>query len=356
MSTEADPAAFNEILRRSYTHGLEEIYALQDVDVKTIRAMDVSTSQEKETSAPTIRASTEPQISLPLGSEHRCAMDSFLLQEPVEAIGLPAHLETYLHGRGIETVQALLNEDLTGHREIESKIHAYIDGRQLYDCDRVDFGAWMRSVIGTVQPVKAHIALESFGLESLYPLNPHQKVEWRRLDQARRGELAEQTWDQWSGQKVLNRFAESLGLITDAFIKPWMRHREGLAVQYEVRERLERIAENSAQAAQVIACFEHHFYSDEFILDRHLHHADKGLYADSLETAQAYDQLIQVAMTYFYREELVYDFQQLLDYMMRELIRRWDYYTEAFVVKALRLSPQFRVRKGNNHKLQIWLA
>lgn len=358
MSTEADPTAFNEILRRSYSHGLEEIYALQDIDVKTIRTIDIDAAGPKkdQESSKTIRAHAIAQISLPLGNEHQCAMDSFLLQEPIQVIGLPAHLETYLHGRGIATIQALLDEDLTGHKDIESKTKEYINGRHLYECDRVDFGAWIRTVIGTVQPLKAHIALEAYGLEGLYPLSPQQKVEWRRLDEGRRRELAQQTWDQWKGQRTIDRFGETLRQMNDAFIRPWIRHRQGLAVRYELQERLERIAENSHQARQVITCFEQNFCLKAFILDRHLCHADKGLYADSLESAHAYDQLMEVVMTYFYRDDLIYDFQQLLDYLMRELVRRWDHFSEPFVIKALRTSPQFRVRKGENQKLKIWLA
>jgi hypothetical protein len=355
MSTEADPTAFNEILRKSYSHGLEEIYALQDVDVKTIRTLDVSSKTEGAQST-TVRAHAAAQIALPLGHEHQCAMDSFLLREPIQVIGLPQHLETYLHGKGIATIKELLEQDLSSQREIDAKTKEYIKGRHLYQCDRVDFAAWMRAVIGTVQPLKAHIALEAYGLEGLYPLTPQQKVEWRRLDEGRRRELAQQTWDQWKGQHIVDRFAETLREITDAFIKPWIRNRQGLAVKYELQERLERIAENSVQARQVITCFEENLCLKAFMLDKHLCVADKGLYADSLESANAYDQLIEVAMTYFYRDDLTYDFQQLFDYLMRELVRRWDHFSEPFVIKALRTSPQFRVRKGENHKLKIWLA
>lgn len=358
MSTETDPTAFSEILRKSYSHGLEEIYALQDVDIKTVRQIEIPVNAGKDKNGPTatIRASGPAQISLPLKGGHRCAMASFILQEPIQVIGLPANLEAYLHGKGIATIASLLKEDLTAHKDIRAKTEEYIDSRPLDECDRINFGAWLRSVIGPVPPLKAHIALEPYGLEALYPLSPQQKVEWRRLDDTRKSDQAKQTWDQWRSQAVLTRFYESLKEITDAYLRPWIRQRQGLAVAYELYERLERVSENSAVAHGVIRCFEQNFCSGTFILEKHLCHADKGLYADTLETAQIYDQLIEHVMSYFYKEELVYDFHQLIDYVMRELVRRWDHFELSFVTKALRLSPQFRVRKGNNQKLQIWLA
>lgn len=357
MSREADPTAFSDILSRSYSHGLEEIYAIQDIDVKTIRPLEVVVKPEKKSSAQafTVRGLPPAQISLPLGSEFCGAMPSLVLQEPIQVIGLQPHLEAYLHGKGVTTVGALLKEDLTSQKEIAAKTSEYLDGRSLYECDRIDFGAFLRALLGPIQPMKAHIALEQYELEYLYPLNAQQKSEWRRLDEGRKREMASHTWEQLRIQSM-GRFSEFMRDITDAFIKPWIRQRQGLAVAYELQERLERVSENIDEAQKVLSCLSQHFCNKAFMLHRHLCQADKGLYADCLETAYAYDQLLEVAMTYFYREELVYDFDQLVNYLSRELVRRWDRLDDFFVVKALRLSPQFRVRKGINQKLQIWLA
>lgn len=355
MPREVDPAAFSDVLNRSYSHGLEEIYAIQDIDVRTIRPLEVASKVEKKAPAEFMRAQPPAQISLPLGAEFSGSMPSFILHEPIQVIGLPQHLEAYLHGRGVMTVGSLLKEDLTTQKEIASKTAEYIDNRPLYECDRIDFGALLRAIMGQIQPVKAHVALESFGLEYLYPLTPQQKVDVRRLDDGRKREFATQTWEQLRVQ-CLPRFVDFLREITDAFIKPWIRQRQGLAVAYELQERLERMGENATEAQSVLACLAHNFCGKAFILNRHLCQADKGLYADCLETAYTYDQLLEVAMTYFYKEDVVYDFDQLVGYLNRELVRRWDHLDEQFVVKALRLSPHFRVRKGNNQKLQIWLA
>lgn len=357
MPTEIDPKNISESLRRSYSHGFEEIYALQDVDLSTVRAIDAIEQPEVKESKPSKICRSQPpaQISLPLGGQHCETMPSFVLEEPIQVLGLPAHLEAYLHGKKIEKIRTLIEEGELDKPEIASKFEDYTNGKLLYDCDRINFGAWLRSLLGHVPYLKAHIALEPYGLSYLYPLTPQLKVEWRRLDKAARLAAGAQTWEQWRTGGLASRFNESARKVADVYLRPWMRRRQGLAFGYELLERLERIGEDPDEARHVIQCLEANL-THSFIFDRCLCHADNGLYADSLETSQAYDQLIDVAMTYFYNEHLIYDFDRIVDFLLKELARRWDHFDELFVIRALRYSPQFRVRKGVNQKLQVWLA
>lgn len=358
MSIETDPEKMNETVRQAYSHGLEEIYAIQDVDVSTIRTIDVP-SEDKPDSSKTekvLPASVPAQISLPLDGEHQCSMASFILQEPIEVLELAPNLEAYLHGKEIRTIGALLEEDLSARGDIERGLKNYIGDKALYECDRIDYRSFLRAIIGKSPQVKCHVALEEHSLESFYSLSAPQKIEWRRLDEKVKREIHDKTWSEWRESTPYRRFSDGAKEITNVFVKPWMRKRQGIALAYEIRERLCRVAENPVQAKAVINCIEENFCNFQFILDRQLCHADVGLYADSLETAHCYEQLMELAMTYFYRDDLTYDFQQLIGYIMKEVVRGWDPIDERFVKKALSLSPQFRVRRGKNKKLQIWLA
>lgn len=335
---------------------LSEIYAIRDIDLNTVRPIASAEVEEEEVVVQQHKRELTAQQMPLLGDDaHREVMPSFLLSEPIQVLGLSSNIEAYLHGQGVVTLCDLI-EGSVNQPEARAKAEEYVAGRPLYESATIDFEAWLRSVIGPVSPLRAHVALEPYGLERLYPLSPGQKIEWRRLDDARKQENAAQAWQEWREAGLTSRFYADAERVAKVLVLPWMRHRQGLAAGYELNERLERLAENMTSTSKILTCFQDNVCSGHFPLERSLCHADHGLFADSLDTAHLYDHLIEVVMTYFYRDTLVYEFEQLVALVQRELTKKWQTIDTAFTTRALRLSPQFRVRKGQTHTLQIRLA
>lgn len=88
-----DLQSFEGTYKTAYSHGLEAIYALENVDLKSIRR--ISDAQESEPLQPKSPPrplqpleAPEPQLELDLGDGYRSWIESFVLQEPIHVLGV----------------------------------------------------------------------------------------------------------------------------------------------------------------------------------------------------------------------------------------------------------------------------
>ena len=199
-----DTLTFEETYKTAYSHGLEAIYALENIDIKSIRP--ILPLQANKAPGPKIVPQIFPeklsdQLELDLGDAYRGWIDSFIKKEPIHVLGLSRHAEKCLLEHGKRVLGDLIHTNLKefvflkgmgqGHvDEIQQKLARYLEGRPLERCKKIDFASWIRSIVAAFDRKKVYVALESHHLSDLFSLSPSESVETRRLT------LEKQEWIQ----------------------------------------------------------------------------------------------------------------------------------------------------------------
>lgn len=331
-------ASFEETFKTAYSHGLEEIYSLENVDISSIRPIKVEPPKEIKPKKPQIPHTPSAQLTFDF---FRQTLPPLYLDEPIQLLSLSKPIERRLIEEGKLTIGDILREK----GEVKQRLEGYLHGRG----PLVDFYSLVKCLTGDQERKKAKAALDRFHLGDIYTLTPLENMEIKRLSVERRRE-----WTQEFNEKVAQKipFATTkLNAIFDVFIKPWMRNRHGLATRLELTERLQRISENPMHdVLQFIneTCFP--------LLDTLLIPLDDNLYSADRITATRYSQLIAKASTYFYKPTISYPLSELTLLLKQEFALQWQPLEDPFIEKALRHSTQFRVRKGVDGVLLVKLA
>lgn len=348
-------------LQGAYSHGLEEIYALETIDLKTVRRLDradesVSSSAEFFSLKIKEVADYNHQLEFDFGDQYRGWMESFILMEPIHVLGLSQHSQKCLVDHGKVTLQDVIGINFRdfiylkgmgqGHiDEVQLKLKLYLEGRALHRCIAVDFGALIRGIVGTFDRKKVYVTLEPFHLQELCCLSASDYRE------VRRAEIEEiNLWRQQTHAYLLTDSKRAVliakfGRIIDVFIKPWIRQRLGLATIDEIEERISRVSSHDELALAVIRFTRTLLSLLEFPFTDFLIAVDEGVYAADQFSVEAYQRIIQKALSYFYHEKIVYPLKTLIHLLEREFAKRWETFPEGFIEKSLRLSPCLRVRR-----------
>lgn len=360
--------SFEETHKTAYSHGLESIYALENVDLKTVRRLG---GDEKKPEAPKqfqviIEEFEEPQLQLDLGDEWKGKIESFVPQEPIQVLGLAKPAEKCLLEQGKTRLKDLIQADLRsfiffkgmgqGHlEEIKQKLAHYLQGRSINRSSTVDFHAWIRSLIATYDRKKMFVLFESYGLSEMIALNAAEAMEVRRLTVEKRQDWVKEAIAFLSSEEIATSVKRDIQSIVNILVKPWIRERGGLATLCELEERLLQISPGQNISRLVMAMFGDLYFSKQFPLGSYLSFVD-GNYAVDQDVASCYWEIINRTMSYFYHPEVKYALLELVAYLEKEMALNWHGYRDGTVAKVLRMSPKFRVRKGSSHQLMIWLA
>lgn len=365
----ASMTLFEETYKTSYSHGLEAIYTLENIDLKSIRPIEKS--KPALPSAPKFPHSKSHPLSLQLefdfGDEYSGSMEAFLNVEPITVLGLSRHAEKCLLGNGKKVLKDLMHANLQdfvffkgmgqGHLdEIQQKLNQYLDGRTLEKSRSVDFAAWIRSLIAALDRKKTYVAVHSYNLSDLFTLSPAETVEVNRLTLEKKQELIEEGLQLFREESRHQAVTISMRKMVNVFLKPWIRRRLGIASKSELTERLQRISENPLIATNVLKFFTDVYFDGLFPPTLDLYQVDEDLYCADEMTASAYCLIVKGALSYYYNPEISYTLSQLVSFLEREFALQWSGFAEGFVEKVLFQSPCFRVRKGPKGDLLVRLA
>jgi hypothetical protein len=358
-------------VQSAYSHGLEAIYAIETIDVSSIRPLErhspTTTSKAQKASVKN-KPLTEPlQLEFDFGDEYRGWIESFILREPIHALELSWHAEKCLVANGKKTVGDLAKatkQDFVflkgmgqGHiDEVQRKLQEYLEGKQLERCYVVDLGAWVRSLFVTMDRKKAFVGLNAYQLEQLFTVAPAESVEINRLSAEKRQEWLKEVLINLRTDDKKQSITKDMNRIVDVFIKPWLRMRHDLANQQELMERFLRVSDKANRPTKAFSFISSVYFDEGFPVAHYLHKADEGLYCSNAETVCQYQRLIEKASTYFYNPTVCYVFPHLVQLLARDFAMNWEGFNDGFIEKALRQSPRFRVRKGDAGVLMVRLA
>ncbi len=356
--------SFEETHKAAYSHGLEAIYSLETVDIKTVRRLSESQpppQAPKKVAAPVV---LQDQLEFDFGSAYRGWMEPFIVKEPIQILNLSKQAEKCLIDNGKGQLRHLIEADLRsfvffkgmgqGHLdEIKQKLTQYLEGHSLKQATKVDFASWMKTLIAAQDRKRCFVLLEQYELTELVTLTPAEGAEMRRLTPEKRQQwIAEMVKivDERGGE-VRNDFAT----LMEVFVKPWIRARGGYATRRELEERFMQVSEDPRLTPRVLA-FLTDLFLDRSDYTRFLVSADADLFCADAGQVDAYQMIVNQVNSYFYQPQVSYRLQDLIAWIERELAAKWLGFPDTFLEKLLRLSPRYRIRKAPDGKLHIRLS
>ncbi len=338
--------SFEETFKTSYSHGFESIYALETVDIRSVRRLDLAKEAVSVPSLPAAKTAS-PQLQLDLGPGFRNWMVPTFMDEPVQVLLLSRPAEKCLLDIG-KTHLRDLSDTLSvgqGHRdEIAIKLKSYLTGKETL---ALDFGSCIRSLCPPDKRTRCFLLLESFDLEGWMPLSISEGAEIRRLTKEQKL--------QWTEEALrIFKIDDFLKELIDVFINPWIYQRKGLATEDEIVERLEKYSVDSVD--QVLHFLRVVSSEDNFPLAPFLHEVERGIYAATPWQAEAFQTIVGCARSYFCTTEQTFLLPHLISLVEREMARCWEGYEEGFAEKAVRLSASFRIGKNERNILTASLS
>lgn len=364
--------SFEETYKTAYSHGLEDIYSIKNVDLKTVKRIQKDEpkplAEPKEVTTFEIEDSfSDEQLEMDLGDTFRGWIKPFLLREPIQVLGLTHHAELCLVEHEMVLLQDLIGQDLRkfvflkgmgqGHiDEIQKSVQAYIGNHALERSFRIEFGSWMKSIFAGLDRKKAAVFLKSYGLEGLVSLSKSEGAEVKHLDSQTKDQWAEEFYVELRAEGRLARVHEDMSRIVNVFIIPWMRTRLHKATKNELIERIERVSDSTERTSQVIRFFSDVYYGNQFPFTKSLYTIERNVYGSDEGYVIAYKEVIEKALTYFYKPTTHYTLPNLVGLLAREFAQEWKGFSDDIIEASLRFTSKFRVCKGASGALEVRLA
>lgn len=347
---------FKDLHKTAYSHGLESIYSIENIDLRTIRRLqenplDSTTFPKKNYK----QLKKDGQFELDFGVGFRQWIAPFFPLESIRVLGLSKFAEKGLLEQGKTRIADLLDPASLkglgqGHLvEICEKVGNYVGGRDSKRAETVDFAGWLLALFAKVELKKLYPLLEKYQLQDLIAITPAESVEVKRLNQEQREERYRELLKEVD-KELLNEGRKS---ITYAFLIPWMSLREGIAARDEIEERLERIADDGEKALKVLKLLDTCF-GNGFFFATHLTPFTADLYAINPAYAGFGHTLLKTAATYFYAPQIHYPLKSIVSLLKREHALSWITLPERFIEKVLFSAPQFRLSKNFRGQMHVY--
>lgn len=373
---------YEHLQREVYTDGFESIYALENVDISTVRPLgqgDRSPSEQAGTvdgpsqgkgqGAPEgnlaeTQSQPQDQLEMDFGERWRDWMPSLKLSEPIHVLGLTAPAHKALMEGGKTRIGDIVNTDSQelialkglgqGHLdEIFSKCATHLGKGHHKQAQDIDFAALLRSLLGTEEHKACSLCLEPYGLAGLFPLGPADEVELRHLSAERRHERRQTALLELGTERRRHLLDEMLRSIVVVFVQPWMRQRLGVATEWEIMDRIERVSVDASLTRKVMAFLRASYCDGHFPLRKHLPEGTEGVYCVDQQVQKQYTEVLERSYSYLPKSSTRYRLEDLSSLLERECAGVWRGFPEGFVSKVFQLTPEFSVRKAKNQRLYV---
>lgn len=267
-----------------YTHGLEKTYAIQHLDLSTIRPLQIGKAEELK-----------------------------LCQ--VEA-------------QSLEKISKNLQRHLPFGEYFEEAISPFTINNTKETTDVIDPEAWFRSLFGDLPQKITRPLLEEYGLKIDLADSASPEI-FRMCGENTRKALFIRQWRQ----------------VCDAFLMPWMRRRGGIASEEELLERLENVSQREILIRPLMTLFQRMFSPQQPLLTGQLILIDPEIYADTSLTKLRYQQIQKQVKTYFYQNGIVYELEHLIALLHREQAQKGLEFDEVLFRRLVILDGAYYLEK-----------
>ncbi len=364
--TKSIPQVINPVepAEKRYSHGLEAIYALETIDVRTIKPLGSTQDAESEKEPEIAPLYTLPVISekeLPLEDKFRSEIEPLHLNEPLYLFDFSKECLRSLYSMNILLLKDL--GQITYPRLLAKGIHEKYaeeiinkvpDEKKATDRTRsVDFGSWIRSLIPEKDQASFYLLLKKYELAHLFKISSMVNIEIKRMNSQDIPRLINDAiLGLHTGEKK-ELTNSNIRLIAETFIIPWMRGRLGVATRYEIMDRLEQIGINPYEFHKMIRFITETYAKNSFLFRGFIPEIGEGLYCVS---RHVYDEFIAVEKAgaeYFYSPGVAYYLDELIDRLSRESAKKWKIFSPEFIEKVLRTSKKFSLQKNSDHQIIV---
>lgn len=325
---------------------LEQIYTLETVDARTVRTFKKEERQQVEKIVPL------PNLSLPLeldlGDRYRGWMESFLPEEPLQCLLLSGATERALLQSGKKQLKDIMQGNLLlgqGHLdEITKKLQNYLSGRFREQMVHFDLLAFLRAVTIGCEPKMVASLFESFGLKGVIPLSPADRASLHtgkeRFEQQGRQALLERKTE------LSSRFSRAMTV----YVVPWIERRGRIGIIAETEERLVRVSLQQDLVRPFLTLFATLF---DQRAERLSFYGEGEVVASDRQAYDHYIQVVSIAKSYFYRDDIAYPLEFLVQHILKETVQKWLAISPDFIVKSIQYSSAFRITKDAQQTLVV---
>lgn len=343
----ADPSAsFQEVFTNSYSHGLESIYKLENVDLKSIRKLSTQKESISVSNASVrIEEWQEDQLSLDLGSFYQGWMTPYILQEPIQVLQLAKPIEKSLIGLGFKNLEQLRSADLfslklgQGHIvDVRAKLKEYFQNKPVEKASSIDFCSLVKCIFASQDPCKAYVLLEPYSLHQWISLTPSETMEVKRSSYDQKKE--------WQNELLSNNDAKTyFSSIIETWIKPWMFARDGIATLDELNEYLILRSLDETFAENFLKLFKESLFSSLINL--------KSCFALSKQFANRFRLIEMTGLSYFNQEDAEFSLDHFAKLLANELGLEWYTLTSEQIFKVLKISNYYTVFRNTKGDWRI---
>jgi hypothetical protein len=353
---------FEETYKHAYSHGLEAIYALENVDLKSIRRLNTSFPDAAIIKKEAVIAKPPSQLEFDFGKGFRGWIAPFILHEPIQVLELSRYAEKILLELGKRCLSdlvtlnsfSLLKGIGQGHlEEIKERTQQYFKNKELEKTNLIDFSSFMRCIILGGLRKKMSVCLKKYSLDGLVTLLPSESMELRRLTPKGREEWVKEAFEELRNEEKIKFVKAKIGEVTEELIKPWMRFRQGITTRTEVLERLESLTMEPASLDQNILFLSDVYYPKQFPFGENMYQCYPDVYCVDAWHDQVFREIVLKANTYFYKPSVTYLWDELVFWITREFAKSWQGFPEGMIKRVLLLCPDFYLWKGNSGKTEI---
>lgn len=323
--------------QKAYTHGLESIYKLECIDLKSVRKF--SGAVEQSVKKFSWEEASEPQLSLDLGPFFRGWMVPSLLQEPTQVLQLSKPVEKTLLEKGYKTLGELEKASLQslglgqGHiEEIRRKLKGYIEGKPRLRISRIDFQSVVKCLFADLDWKKASVFLSSYDIADWLLLSPADSVDVKKLSFDNRVMWQKEVMDQMKNEPKALQVQSFFSSIAETWIKPWMMVRGGLATREEILEGLLLRSTDPMFAKAALQLFL--ALGDPF----HALFPISGGFAASKTVQKVHEKIEKTALSYFKNPSAQIFLKDLDQWVAEEFAKDWEAVNPE---KSIRFSPRF---------------
>ncbi|MEM1283342.1 MAG: hypothetical protein AAGG81_07295 [Chlamydiota bacterium] len=357
----------------AYSHGLEDIYNLENVDPSTIRKL----GDEEETNYQSIEkvevlskkypVTPTQQTELNLGPEFSSSMPSFVLSLPLEYLSIDGTTLNAANQSGITSIKDVLECDwdevvLTrglgqGHaEEIRSAFETAFRSQELILCQTIDYKALICCLLSKDLLLKHYVHLQEYGLESFVDLSPIMHLELKRTPQETKIKWIEESCSALKMTDCKEIARSSLEYVIKTYVTPWLWQKNGFAYDYEVMDRLEQVSEDPQIFDKTLKFLSSTYCDGESILRWILPEIEASIIFVDKVVKSKFSYCEEKVISYFYKPDLTYSLKELVLWVFRELAAEWRDVDGETIEKVIEHSSLFEVRKGMDHQLMVFLA
>lgn len=349
-SMSLDVFHFETLSKTVYSHGLESIYALETVDIKTLKRME---EPKKVTPVHKVQVATFAR-ELPFEDRFRETLPSTRLSLPIECLELSKPLIVRLKERGIgnlfelrEIKDKILSDRSLGQNFIDELRRCFettFEGKELDFVQTIDWISFLKGAVFPIDKRGAYLLLKEVGLEEVVQIPLSLKLSVKTISEVLKGELIEEA----------KRSLQTLSLTPffDVFVIPWMRGRHGIATRGEIIERLSCVADEG-EIAKLIVPF---LCEKTSTFEKNLKKVMGDLLTIDSAALSKIQEIEALSKSYFYAPQIIYPLEQLVSCLLKDLAERFIFASHGEVEAVLKNLDVFRVRRDQNQALICHLA